>query len=147
MGMGVALCLCNTKAKLAIKGDVMNYQKLMTDSLTSLLNGRETLKCSFFAILLQGTNFYSGYWGLSENNLLGAVLTFSGREVSYTIKVPLEIKKVKIRKSFFPKQYIVKISFLEGAPCKLRVPLKAYQIEKQKENFEFFCKELANKSI
>ena len=77
----------------------MNYQKLMTDSLTSLLDGKENLKCSFFAILLQGTNFYSGYWGLSDNNLLGAVLTFSGTEVSYTIKVPLEIKKVKIRKS------------------------------------------------
>ncbi|MBP3395632.1 MAG: hypothetical protein J6L87_00535, partial [Clostridia bacterium] len=105
------------------------------------------LKCSFFAILLQGTNFYSGYWGLSDNNLLGAVLTFSGTEVSYTIKVPLEIKKVKIRKSLFPKQYIVKINFLEGSPCKLRVPLKAYQIEKQKENFEFFCKQLTDKSI
>ena len=66
----------------------MNYQKLMTDSLTSLLDGNESLKCSFFAILLQGTNFYSGYWGLSDNNLLGAVLTFSGTEVSYTIKEP-----------------------------------------------------------
>ena len=125
----------------------MNYQKLMTDSLTSLLDGRENLKCSFFAILLQGINSYSGYWGLSENNLLGAVLTFSGKEVSYTIKVPLEIKKIKIRKSIFPKQYIVKIKFLEGPPCKLRVPLKAYQIEKQKENFEFFCKELTPKKI
>ena len=125
----------------------MNYQKLMTDSLTSLLDGKESLKCSFFAILLQGTNFYSGYWGLSDNNLLGAVLTFSGTEVSYTIKVPLEIKKVKIRKSLFPKQYIVKIKFVEGKSCKLRVPLKAYQIEKQKENFEFFCKELTDKSI
>ena len=125
----------------------MNYQKLMTDSLTSLLDGMETLKCSFFAILLQGTNFYSGYWGLSDNNLLGAVLTFSGTEVSYTIKVPLEIKKFKIRKSLFPKQYIVKIIFLDGAPCKLRVPLKAYQIEKQKENFELFCKELTSNSM
>ena len=74
-------------------------------------------------------------------------MTFSGTEVSYTIKVPLEIKKVKIRKSLFPKQYIVKIKFFEGAPCKLRVPLKAYQIEKQKENFELFCKELTDKSI
>ena len=100
-----------------------------------------------FAILLQGTSFYSGYWGLSDNNLLGAVLTFSGTEVSYTIKVPLEIKKVKIRKSLFPKQYIVKIKFMEGKSCKLRAPLKAYQIEKQKENFEFFCKELTDKSI
>ena len=25
----------------------MNYQKLMTDSLTSLLDGKEILKCSF----------------------------------------------------------------------------------------------------
>ena len=36
---------------------------------------------------------------------------------------------------------------MEGKSCKLRVPLKAYQIEKQKENFEFFCKELTDKSI
>ena len=112
----------------------------MTDSLTSLLDGKENLKCSFFAILLQGTNFYSGYWGLSDNNLLGAVLTFSGKEVSYTIKVPLEIKKFKIRKSLFPKQYIVKIKFFEGSPCKLRVPLKAYQIESRKKISSYFAR-------
>ena len=105
------------------------------------------MNCSFFAILLQGTNFYSGYWGLTDQNLLGAILTFSGKEVSYTIKMPLDIKKVKIRKSFFPKQYIVKIKFTEGNPCKLRVPLKAYQIEEQKENFEYFCNEIKNKVI
>ena len=125
----------------------MYYQKLMTKSLTDLLDRGETLNCSFFAILLQGTNFYSGYWGLTDQNLLGAILTFSGKEVSYTIKVPLDIKKVKIRKSFFPKQYIVKIKFAEGNPCKLRVPLKAYQIEKQKENFEYFCNEIKTKVI
>ena len=45
------------------------------------------------------------------------------------------------------EKYIVKIIFFEGAPCKLRVPLKAYQIEKQKENFELFCKELTGKSM
>ena len=122
----------------------MDYQQLMTSSLTNLLDRDENLNCSFFAILLQGTNFYSGYWGLSDQNLLGAILTFSGKEVSYTIKVPLEIKKVKIRKSFFPGQYIVKIKFKEGNPCKLRVPLKAYQIERQKENFEYFCKAIRN---
>ena len=77
----------------------MYYQKLMTKSLTDLLDRGETLNCSFFAILLQGTNFYSGYWGLTDQNLLGAILTFSGKEVSYTIKVPLDIKKVKTRMS------------------------------------------------
>lgn len=125
----------------------MDYQKLMTKSLTDLLDRGETLNCSFFAILLQGTNFYSGYWGLTDQNILGAILTFSGKEVSYTIKVPLNIKKVKIRKSLFPKQYIVKIKFTEGKPCKLRVPLKAFQIEKQKENFEYFCNEIKTKAI
>ena len=126
----------------------MYYQNLMTNSLTNLLDESETLKCSFFAILLQEIGFYSGYWGLSEENLLGAVLTFSGKDVSYTIKVPLkEIKKVKIRKSLFPRQYIVKIKFIKGNPCKLRVPLKAYQIENQKENFEYFCKEIMAKAV
>ncbi len=80
----------------------MYYQKLMTKSLTDLLDIGEALNCSFFAILLQGTNFYSGYWGLSDQNLLGAILTFSGKEVSYTIKVPLDIKKLKLEKAFSP---------------------------------------------
>ena len=41
----------------------------------------------------------------------------------------------------------VNIKFTEGNPCKLRVPLKAYQIEKQKENFEYFCNEIKTKVI
>ena len=95
----------------------MNYQKLMTDSLTSLLDGKESLKCSFFAILLQGTNFYSGYWGLSDNNLLGAVLTFSGTEVSYTIKVPLEIKR-KIHIVLIAKNVLLKLVKYGEKPTK-----------------------------
>ena len=100
-----------------------------------------------FCNLVTGNKFLFRVLGLTDQNILGAILTFSGKEVSYTIKVPLNIKKVKIRKSLFPKQYIVKIKFTEGKPCKLRVPLKAYQIEKQKENFEYFCNEIKTKAI
>ena len=45
------------------------------------------------------------------------------------------------------RRYLCKIKFTEGNPCKLRVPLKAYQIDEQKENFEYFCNEIKNKVI
>lgn len=51
---------------------------------------------------------------------------FNGKNIEWFNRVPLDIEKVKIHKSFIPNQYVMKIVFNEGKPIKIRISLKVF---------------------
>lgn len=122
----------------------MNYKELMIKSLTDLLNDGETLLYPIYGILNQGNEQYYAYFGFAGNDLLIALL--SGKQISYTTRIPLDIKSVKIKPTMIFKQYIIDISFLEGASCKITASSKVFTIDSQKENMPLFLEYLKSKT-
>ena len=116
----------------------------MTESLTGLLEEGETLTCPIYATLIQENCTYYGYFGLTENCLLIALL--SGKHITYTSRIPLDIKCVKIKKDFITRNYILDISFNYGAPCKIMIPTNIFGLHSQKVNLFDFISSLKAKS-
>ena len=103
----------------------------MIESLTSLLADNEHLYSPFYGCLVPEGFFKTaydlrfGFFGRTDPDLLIALLSpLNGKKIMWTIRVPLDIKEVKIKKSFIMKQYIVKLFFNEGNPCKIRFSKK-----------------------
>lgn len=104
----------------------------MLSSLTSMLKKGEQLYTPCYGCLMAEGLFKKtfvnefGYFGRTNSHLLIAILSPLGNRVKWMNRVPLDIKKVKIHKSFIPKQYVIKIIFHEGRPCKIRLSLKLF---------------------
>ncbi len=124
----------------------MTYKELMIKSLTDLLEPGEILMHPIYGILSQGNAQYYGYFGLTENYLLIALITSFGKTVANTIRIPLDIKSVKIKKSPIIKQREIDISFNEGAPCKIIASPRVATIGTQKENLPEFISYLVSKA-
>lgn len=82
----------------------MTFQELMMKSLTDLLEEEEILKYPIYATLMQRGKHWFGYFGLTDEYLLIALLEGSSQIISWTSRVPLDIKEVKVKKSFIPAQ-------------------------------------------
>lgn len=102
----------------------------MLDSLSSLLEEGETLQAPVYGCLMERGFFphnYFGFFGLTESQLLIAILNpFDGKRIDWVNRVPLRIRRVTIRKSLVLFQYTVKLRFLEGNPCRLRLSTKLF---------------------
>lgn len=116
----------------------MTYNELMICSLSDLLENGEILRFPIYGTLTQRNKHWFGFFGLTDNFLLIALLEGSSKVISWTNRIPLDIKKVSIKKSQIPSQYKVCIEFNEGKPCNMRVSKKVYGIESQEENFKKF---------
>ena len=123
----------------------MKPKELMMKSLTNLLQTDETLLYPIYGILNQGNEQYYGYFGLTENNLIIALISASGRRITNTIRIPLDVKSVKVKKNFIG-QYIIDINFKEGSPCKITANPKVLFLDSQKENLPLFIDFLKNKA-
>ena len=118
----------------------MTYQELMLQSLSELLENGEILKYPIYGTLRQNNNHWFGFWGLTDNYLLSALLVGSSKKIGWTSRIPLEIKAVQVRKSLIPLQYKIHIEFQEGPPCDLQVSKKVVGIEHQEANLSNFIK-------
>lgn len=105
----------------------------MLSSLRSSLKNGEQLHSPFYGCLLESgflktinSNKF-GFFGRTDSNLLIAILNpLNGKKIQWFNRVPLDVRNVKIHKSLIPKQYVIKIVFNEGRPCKIRVSLKLF---------------------
>jgi len=122
----------------------MTAKERMIKALTDLLKPGETLMYPVYGSLYQGDAEYYGYFGLTENYLLIALI--SGGTVENTIRVPLNIKSLEIKKSLFLKQHIIDITFKKGAPCLFGVFPRVIGINSQKNNLRGFVNCLKNKT-
>jgi len=95
-------------------------------------------------LLVQGGRQYYGYFGFTENFLLIALV--SGKNITDTIRVPLDISSVKIKENLFLHEHVIDIAFNEGAPCRITAFPKILAIDTQKENFPRFLSYLKSKT-
>lgn len=117
---------------------------MMVKTLTDLLEAGETLMHPIYGILNQGNMQYYGYFGFTEKYLLIALL--SGKQVTYTTRIPLDIKSVSIKKTLIFRQYVIDISFNEGTPCRITASPKVLTIAAQKENLPKFLEFLSERA-
>ena len=123
----------------------MTYQEVMMKSLTDLLEEGETLQYPIYATLMQKSKHWFGYFGLIDKYLLAALLEGSSQIVSWTSRIPLDLKEVKVKKSLIPAQYKIEIEFNEGNPCNIRVAKKVVGFELHEANVGGFIKYLEQK--
>jgi len=93
---------------------------------------------------VQGERQYYGYFGFTEKVLLIALV--SGKTVTDTIRVPLDINSVQIKKNLFLNEHVIDINFNEGAPCRITAFPKVLAIDSQKENLPKFLSYLKSKT-
>ena len=123
---------------------MMDFKSLMIKSLSDLLIGDETLKYPIYGILEQAENTYYGFFGLTDDFLLVALV--QGKEITYTTRIPLDIKTVRVKKSLILKENKIDISFNIGSPCRIVAFGKVLTIDSQKENLPLFLEYLTSKS-
>lgn len=82
----------------------MTFQEMMMKSLTDLLEADETLQYPIYETLIQKGQHWFGYFGLTDKYLLTALLEGSSQIISWTSRIPLDIKAVTVKKSLTYKQ-------------------------------------------
>lgn len=116
----------------------------MIDSLTNLLERDETLMHPIYGILNQGNRQFYGFFGFTESHLLIALVV--GKTITYTTRIPLDIKSVKIKQTKIFRQYVIDIAFNEGAPCRITAAPKVFTIDVQKDHLPQFLNYLKSKT-
>lgn len=122
----------------------MTYKDLMIKSLTDLLEDGETLMHPIYGILNQGNIQFYGYFGFSQTHLLISLV--SGKRITYTTRIPLDIKSIRINQTAVLKQFVIDIAFNDGAPCRITASPKVLMIDSQKDNLPQFLNYLKSKS-
>lgn len=116
----------------------MNHQEQMIKALSALLEEGETLLYPVYGTLKQKNGHFFGYFGLTENCLLVALLQGDSKAVGWTARAPLDIKKVIVKKGLFPLFLHIRIEFNEGDPVRLQASRTVYGIADQAKNLEGF---------
>lgn len=132
---------CYTKFKVV---DRMTYKDLMLKSLTDLLKNGETLMYPIYGVLHQGNSTHHGYFGFTQNHFL--MVLISGKVITYTARIPLDIKSIQITKTLVFRRYVIDIAFHNGAPCRITASSKVLAIDSQKENLPCFLDHLKSRS-
>ena len=122
----------------------MTAKERMIYALSDMLRNGEKLMHPIYGLLVQDGMQYYGYFGFTEKFLLIALI--SGKTVTDTIRVPLDINYVKIKKNIFLNEHVIDISFNEGAPCRITTFPKVLAIDSQKENLPQFLSYLKSKT-
>ncbi len=120
----------------------MTYAKLMTESLSALLEDGEKLLYPVYGTIKQKNGHWFGFLGLTEHYLLIALLEGRSKRIGWTIRVPLDIKKVTIKKGIFSLFYNIKVEFLEGDAGNFLISKKVLGIEGQEKNLKGFIDNL-----
>lgn len=116
----------------------MTNNEQMIKSLSDLLEDGEKLFYPIYGTLVQKKDHWFGYFGLTEHCLLIALLQGNSKVVSWSTRIPLDIKEVTIKKGIISLQYNICIEFNEGEAGCFKVSKKAHGIENQEENLKGF---------
>lgn len=120
----------------------MTHNEFMMDSLSKLLKEGETLKCPFYGILNQANETFFCFFGLVNNDLLVAVRSDFGQNITYSTRVPLDVKSVKVKTTLILHQRVIDISFFEGSPCRITASPKIIGVGSQLESLNAFIDHL-----
>ena len=117
----------------------MSNTRAMTQALTNILVDGETLTCPIFGA--EGDDFPQyAYFAFTETHFLVAYLT--GKQVTKTERIPLDIKSVRIKKTKILGRYIIDVVFGKNRSFKITASPKVLTIASQKENLPLFIKHL-----
>lgn len=116
----------------------MDYKKLMMESLSSMLEEGETLRFPFYGSLVKEKLAYFGFFGLTENALLVALLGRGNEDISSYSRIPLDIKEVHIKKTLIPTGYKITIFTNDNTFCQIQAYKKVLNINCQAENVTAF---------
>lgn len=112
----------------------MDFEKQMITSLSALLEKNEHLKFPFYGSLHTGSlarpHEYYCFFGLAGNDLLVVSYSPLFKKIGFSIRVSLNIKQVKIKKSLINGKY--KLSF--GLNNTEWLPLKKFKIKVKSEH-------------
>ena len=122
----------------------MTAKERMIQALTDMLENGETLMHPIYGLLVQGGRQFYGYFGFTKDFLLIALV--SGKTVTDTIRVPLDVNSINITKNIFLNEHVIDINFNEGAPCRITAFPKVLAIGSQKENLPQFLSYLKSKT-
>ena len=120
----------------------MDYKKLMMESLSSMLEEGETLRFPFYGSLVKEKLAYFGFFGLTENVLLVALLGRGNEDISSYSRIPLDIKEAHIKKTLIPTGYKITIFTNDNTFCQIQAYKKVLNINCQAENVTAFVKYL-----
>ena len=121
----------------------MTFYEQMIPVLTTLLENGETLHAPVYGTLLQKRAYTFGYLGLTENALLVSLLQGDSQNPKGGSRIPFSsIRQIKVRKSLFPLQYILRIYLTDGDMIKFRMSKKVYGFATQEENLDTFLDKL-----
>lgn len=124
----------------------MKMKELMLKSLSALLEDGEELKYPVYGRLEEDGNMFFGYFGLTDTHLLVALVSSTGKQITYTARVPLDIRSVSVKVGALTKETKIDISFNDGAPCRIVLFPKVLLIDIQKDNYPRFIEILSSRA-
>lgn len=122
----------------------MTFNELMGQSLSALLEKGEVLQYPIYGVFLQKNITSFGYFGIAGEHILVALLKGDSKEISWTSRIPLDIKEVVVKKTFIPSGYNIHIDFHAGEPMEIKVSKKVHGIDAQEKNLEGFVNFIQN---
>ena len=125
-------------------GGTMANDQHMIDTLSDMLQDGETLMCPIFGYVKISSFSQFAYFGFTETHFLIAYL--SGMQVTDTIRIPLDITSVQIKKSKLFKEHIIDIIFENGKEYTICAYPKVLKVKLQEENFPLFLALLRKRS-
>ena len=123
-------------------GGIMASDKHMTETLSNMLQNAETLMHPIFGYVKNGGFQQFAYFGFTQTHFLIAYL--SGERITGTVRIPLDITLVKIKKSKILKEYTINILFGNKRDYTISVFPEVLKVKSQKENFPLFLELLKN---
>jgi hypothetical protein len=122
----------------------MASDKHMVETLSTMLQDNETLTCSIFGYVKDGGFQQFAYFGFTETHFLIAYLL--GEKVEGTVRIPLNITSIKVKKLNFLNEYIFDILFDKKRSYTICAFSKVLKIKSQEENFPLFLDLLKSKA-
>lgn len=117
----------------------MTFYELMFKSLNNLLEKGESVQAPIYGMLFRKRNRDFGYFGLTEAALLIVLLQGDSKNLYANSRIPWSrMERIKVRKSWIPFMYVIRIELTDGATIKIRAAKKVYGFATQQENLKAF---------
>lgn len=116
----------------------------MIETLSDMLQDGETVIHPIFGYVKNGGFQQFAYFGFTETHFLIAYL--SGEQITNTVRIPLDITSVKIKKAKILKEYTINILFNKKRSYTISAFPKVLKIKSQEENFPLFLEFVKNKA-
>ena len=125
---------------------IMDFEKHMITSLSALLTKKEHLQLAFYGKLNVGSisrpHEYYCFFGLAENDLLIVCYSPLFHKNGFTVRVPLHIDQLKIKKKIMREKYSLcfRLNNAERPFGKFKIVVKSEhpKLKSQRENVAAF---------